>query len=302
MPTLRLVYLTEHQYAGMTDHAHAGAANNTTAEEELLPSIDQDKTRLVPFTYEKKNASSNKQSDHEDEGNNDYLDTLLQEAIDAVNRRSFGGHAIHHHQQVQQEMVLSNDEESENDSSSSERVVDTVQQFQHEMVSSDEESENSNSTPSAQVHVDAVQQKSGNKRKRSAPIQQSFDDRCFNDLMVFKAKYGHSLGQWCSVPRVSCNQIQNNQMPQRMKLSELSTGIVAPPGMSIKDSTSTRSRNLLLSIKHMNTRGLSDSMKRSVRSRNLVNEAANTRTSYSQHMGVLLNSLERRTKEQYDAL
>ena len=227
MPTLRLVHLTEQQYAGMTDHPHAGAANTTTAEEQL-PSILREHTRL--------------------------------------------------------------------------RVVDAVQQFQHEMVSSDEESENSNSTPSAQVHVDAVQQKSGNKRKRSAPIQQSFDDRCFNDLMVFKAKYGHSLGQWCSVPRVSCNQIQNNQMPQRMKLSELSTGIVAPPGMSIKDSTSTRSRNLLLSIKHMNTRGLSDSMKRSVRSRNLVNEAANTRTSYSQHMGVLLNSLERRTKEQYDAL
>jgi hypothetical protein len=222
MPTLRLVHLTEQQYAD------AGAANTTTTEEQLPSTILREHTRL--------------------------------------------------------------------------RVVDAVQQFQHEMVSSDEESENSNSTPSAQVHVDAVQQKSGNKRKRSAPIQQSFDDRCFNDLMVFKAKYGHSLGQWCSVPRVSCNQIQNNQMPQRMKLSELSTGIVAPPGMSIKDSTSTRSRNLLLSIKHMNTRGLSDSMKRSVRSRNLVNEAANTRTSYSQHMGVLLNSLERRTKEQYDAL
>jgi hypothetical protein len=316
MPTLRIVYLTEQQYAGTMDHAHAGAAN-TTAAEGQLSSINQEQTRL-PIADATRNASSNKpppvlgeekkmaeESDHEED--NDYLDTLLQEAIDGVNdRRSFGGHAVRH-QQVQQEMVLSSDEESENDSSSSERVcvvLDAVQQFQHEMVSSDEKSENSYSTPSAQVqvHVDAVQQKSGNKRKRSAPIQQSFDDRCFNDLMVFKAKYGHSLGQWCSVPRVSCNQIQNNQMPQRMKLSELSTGIVAPPGMSIKDSTSTRSRNLLLSIKHMNTRGLSDSMKRSVRSRNLVNEAANTRTSYSQHMGVLLNSLERRTKEQYDAL
>ena len=144
MPTLRLVYLTEHQYAGMTDHAHAGAANNTTAEEELLPSIDHEQTRLVPITDATKNVSSNKQSDHEDEGNNDYLDTLLQEAIDAVNRRSFGGHAVRH-QQVQQEiMVLSSDEEIENDSSSPERVrvVYAVQQFQHEMVSNDKESEN----------------------------------------------------------------------------------------------------------------------------------------------------------------
>ena len=131
------------------------------------------------------------QSDHEDE-DNDYLDTILQESIDAANRRSFGGHAVRH-QQAQQEMVLSSDEESENDSTSSELVVDAVQQFQHEMVSSDEESEN-DSTPSAQVQVDAVQQKSGNERKIPAP-NQSFDKH-FNDLMPFKAKYGH-----CDVSR-----------------------------------------------------------------------------------------------------
>jgi hypothetical protein len=200
MPTLRIVYLTEQQYAGTMDHAHAGAAN-TTAAEGQLSSINQEQTRL-PIADATRNASSNKpppvlgeekkmaeESDHEED--NDYLDTLLQEAIDGVNdRRSFGSHAVRH-QQVQQEMVLSSDEESENDSSSSERVcvVDTVQQFQHKMVSSDEESENSYSTPSAQVQVDAAQQKSGNKRKRPAPIQ-SFDDR-FNDLMAFKAKYGH---------------------------------------------------------------------------------------------------------------
>ena len=79
MPTLRLVYLTEQQYAGlMTDHAqHAGAANNTTAEEQL-PSINQEQTRLVPIADATRNASSNKQSDHEDE-DNDYL-------IDGVNR------------------------------------------------------------------------------------------------------------------------------------------------------------------------------------------------------------------------
>jgi hypothetical protein len=56
------------------------------------------------------------QSDQEED--NDYLDTLLQESIDAVNRRSFGGHAVRH-QQVQQEMVSSDEEESDNKSSSS---------------------------------------------------------------------------------------------------------------------------------------------------------------------------------------
>ena len=113
MPTLRLVYLTEQQYADMTDHAHA-ANNNTTAERQL-PSIIQEQTRLVPAiaTDATTTSSSNKppvgeekkmeeQSDHEEDKDNDYhLDTLLQEAIDGVNnRRSFGGHAVQH-QQVQ---------------------------------------------------------------------------------------------------------------------------------------------------------------------------------------------------------
>ena len=166
------------------------------------------------------------QSDHEED--NDYLDTLLQESIDAVNSRSFGGHALRH-QQVQQEMLLSSDEENENDSSSSERVhvVDAVQQFQHEMVSSDEESEIDSSPSQAQLQVDAVQQTSGTKRKRRAP-KRSFDDR-FIDLMAFKAKYGHcdvshrgedsSLGQWCTQLRGSKKKIQNHQKP-KTKLSD----------------------------------------------------------------------------------
>jgi hypothetical protein len=228
MPTLRLVYLTDQQYAGLTDHA--------TAENS---SINQDQTRLVPIADATRNASSKKppvrekkkmaeQSDHEED--NDYLDTLLQESIDAVNSRSFGGHAdALRHQRVQQEMLLSSDEENENDSSSSERVhvVDAVQQFQHEMVSSNEESENDSSPSPAQLQVDAVQQTSGTKRKRRAPTR-SFDDR-FNDLMAFKAKYGHchvshrgedsSLGQWCTHLRGSYKKIQNHQKP-KIKLSD----------------------------------------------------------------------------------
>ena len=127
MPTLRLVYLTDQQYAGMTDHAH-GAANNTTAE---IPSINQEQTRL-PIADATRNASL---------------------------------------------------------------------------------SRNASSSP---VHLDAVQQKSGNKRKRHAPIK-SFDDR-LNDLMAFKAKYGHchvfrteeniSLAKWCTELRGSYKKIQ----------------------------------------------------------------------------------------------
>ena len=109
----------EQQYDGMADHAHAVAANNTTAEEQL-PSINQEQTRL-PIADATRNASSNKppvgekkkmtaQSDHEK--HNDYLDTLVQESIDEVNKRSFGSHAVQH-QQVQQEMVISSDKENE---------------------------------------------------------------------------------------------------------------------------------------------------------------------------------------------
>ena len=216
----------------MTDHAHAGAANNnTTAEQQQLPSISNQEqtTRLVPIADATRKASSSKKNDREED--NDYLDTILQESIDAVNSRtcSYGGHAVRY-QQVQQEMALSSDEDSKNDSTSSERVrvreVDALQQFQHEMVSSDEKIEN-DSTCTSSVHLDAIQQASGHKRKRRAP-NQSFDER-LNDLMAFKVKYGHcdvsqhgensSLGTWCSDLRKSYKKIQNNQKP-KAKLSD----------------------------------------------------------------------------------
>ena len=239
MPTLRLIYLTEHQY----QHAFVTPAederHNTTAAElptaTLTRMHDQSRFQVDDAT---RNASLNdkkppavggeetiekqEQSDADNEDDDDYLaDTLLQEeAIDEVNKRTciFG-------RQVPHEKTISSDEESDNDSDSSPSLdfVDAVQQFRHEMISSDEESEN-DSTSS--VHLDAIQQSSGNKRKRRAP-QQPFDDH-FNDLMTFKAKYGHcdasqrggdaSLGKWCAVVRSSYKKMENNQKP-RKKLS-----------------------------------------------------------------------------------
>jgi hypothetical protein len=233
IPTLRLIYLTE-QYAGVTEDKRN---NNTTAAAELpttrtRSSIHDEESRFpIHADDATTNASSNdkeppavggvkmehqEQSDDHEEEDDDYLDTLLQEAIDAVNQQVVPAH---------EEMALPSDEESENDSSTSSVHLDTVQEkFQDEMISSDEEIEN-DSSPS--VHLDAIQQTSGNKRKRQAPIQ-SFDDR-FIDLMAFKAKYGHCnvsqrgedapLGQWCSKLRLSYKKIQNNQKP-RTKLSD----------------------------------------------------------------------------------
>ena len=117
----------------------------------------------------------------------------MQEAIDEVNRRScsFGSHDALEHQQVPAHkdiVLLFSDEEIENDFTSS-------------------------------VHLEgAIQHKSGNKRKRRAP-KQSFDDR-FNDLMAFKAKYGHGNVSQCGQVGIgvktlegpmSYKQIQKNQ-------------------------------------------------------------------------------------------
>jgi hypothetical protein len=92
--------------------------------------------------------------------------------------------------------------------------------------SSDDE-ESQNDSTSSPVHLDAIQQKPGQKRKRTAPTN-SFDYR-FNYLMAFKAKYGHcnvsqhgkdaSLGKWCDNMRVSYTNIKNNQKPET-KLSD----------------------------------------------------------------------------------
>ena len=66
--------------------------------------------------------SNFKCDDHEED--DDYLDILLQEAIDEVNRRSFGRHVPH-------EEMVSIDVESENYSSSFKFLVDdAVQPFQ----------------------------------------------------------------------------------------------------------------------------------------------------------------------------
>ena len=237
MPTLRLIYLSEHQYQHAFVTPAEDETNNTRTAElptaTLTRMHEQSRFQVDDAT---RNASSNdknpppavggeemmekqEQSDDDHEEDDDYLaDTLLQEeAIDEVNRRTIFVRQLPH------EEMVSSDEESENESdSSSLEFVDAVQQFQHEMVSKSE-----NDSTSSPVDVDAIEQKSGNKRKRRAP-QQSFDDH-FNNLMAFKAKYGHcdvshrgedsSLGMWCTEVRVSYKKIQNNQKPKK-KLSD----------------------------------------------------------------------------------
>ena len=244
MPTLRLIYLPEHQYQHAFVTPAEDETNNTRTAElptaTLTRMHEQSRFQVDDAT---RNASSNEKKppavggeekmekqeqsddDHEDDDDDYLADNLLQEeeAIDEVNKKRtccFGSQVPH------EEMIYS-DKKSENDSdSSSLEFVDAVQQFQHEMVSSDKGIENGDSA-SSPVDVDGIQQKSGKKRKRRTP-KHSFDDH-FNDLMAFKAKYGHcdvsqvgedaSLGMWCSVLRVSYKKMQHNQKPHT-KLSD----------------------------------------------------------------------------------
>jgi hypothetical protein len=67
-------------------------------------------------------------------------------------------------------------------------------------------------------------------QKKEFTSNKTFDD-LFNDLMAFKAKYGHCdasrsgenstlvVGRWCIELRVSYKKIQNNQKP-KIKLSD----------------------------------------------------------------------------------
>ena len=227
MPTLRLIYLTEHQY----QHAFVTPAederHNTTAELPTATLTRMHEQNRFPVHDAIRNASSNNKkppavrgeekmvkqeqsdADHDDD-DDDYVDTLLQEAIDEVNARSFGS-------QVSHEEMISSDEEIENESNLSPlEFADAVQQIQHEMVTNEGVENDSTSSP---VDVDAIQQKSGKKRKRRAP-KQSFDDR-FNELMAFKAKCGHcdvskrdedaSRGKWIKDVRISNKKMKHNQ-------------------------------------------------------------------------------------------
>ena len=158
------------------------ATNNTTAAAEIPTTRSIHEQSRLSIDDATRNASSNIKEPPAVLGGEKMV--LLQEAIDEVNSRSFGSHAVLRHQQVTNEEMVASDEEIKNYSTSS-------------------------------VHLDAIQQTSGNKRKRQA-TNQSFDDR-FNDLMAFKAKYGHcdasrtgenaSLERWCNALRFSYKKI-----------------------------------------------------------------------------------------------
>ena len=220
MPTLRIFYLTEQsgatEYAARNTTAGTAPTNgiigedrqvnffttkqNTSPRQSIAPGREKtyvlaaDEThstspnRLLSPAEEKR--AQEPYSDHEDD--DDYLDSLMQEAINSVNSK------VAAREQFQRENLVCRDKDYKNDSSSS--VLSEYEELEDE----------------------TVQQISGNKRKRQ---KQSFDE-CFNDLMIFKGRHGHCdvlvpqideyhafLSQWCNNLRASYEKIQGNQKP-----------------------------------------------------------------------------------------
>jgi len=195
MPTLRLVYLTDQQYAGMMDHAH-GAANNTTAA--IPSSINQEQTRLPIADATRKGTKRKRRAPVK--SFDDRLNDLM------AFKAKYGHCDVSH------------------------RGEDpSLGQWCTHLRGSKKKMQN-HQKPKIQLSDEQIQRlnDAGFKWSVVRKVGSAFEKH-FNDLMSFKAKYGHcdvsqydenaSLGIWCSELRVSFKKIQNNQKP-RSKLSD----------------------------------------------------------------------------------
>ena len=110
-----------------------------------------------------------------------------------------------------------------------------------------------NEMPSMNISDEQIQRLNDAGFKWS--LRGNFDNR-FNDLMAFKAKYGHcdvprtgenvSLGLWCNLLRVSYKKIQNNQTPN-MNLSDANIQRLNDAGfkLSVKGKFDNRFNDLM---------------------------------------------------------
>ena len=194
MPTLRLVYLTDQQYAGMTDHAH-GAANNTTAE---IPSINQEQTRLPIADATRKGTKRKRRAP---------VKSFDDRLNDLMSFKAKYGHC---------DVPCTGDNASLGQWCSNLRG--SLKKIQNKQ------------KPKIKLSDIKIQRlnDAGFKWLLVRKAGSGFEER-FNDLMSFKAKYGHcdvsyrgedsALGKWCSGLRVSYKKMQNNQKP-KIKLSD----------------------------------------------------------------------------------
>jgi hypothetical protein len=182
MPTLRLVYLTDQQYAGMTDHPH-GAANNTTAE---IPSINQEQTRLPIADATRKGTKRKRRAPVKsfDDRLNDLMAFKAKYGHCDVSRRG---------------------------------EDPSLGKWCSELRGSYKKVQN-NQKPRIKLSDEQIRRLNDAGFKWS--LQGKFEEH-FKDLMAFKAKHGHcdvaqngedvSLGRWCCEMRVTYKKMKNNQ-------------------------------------------------------------------------------------------
>jgi hypothetical protein len=278
MPTLRLIYLTE-QYTGVTEDE----TNNKTAAVELPTTPRIHEQSRFPIDDATRNTSSNnkpsavggekmeEQSDDHEEGD-DYVDTLLKEAIDEANSRSLGSHAVRHQQQLisidavqQQKSGKKRNRKTQKSFDERFQVLMAFQAKYGHCNDAHDDGENAplgrwcsvvrgsykkiqnNQKPYTKLSEHQIQRlnDAGFRwclQEREIASRKTFDDR-LNDLMAFKAEHGHcdvsqngenaSLGRWCSLVRRSYNKIK---MKKQMKNNYYSNAInMERPRMNLSD-------------------------------------------------------------------
>jgi hypothetical protein len=209
MPTLRLIYLTEQQYADMTEDKRN---NTTTAASEFPTTIKHihDEQNRFPIDDATRNASSNNKEPPA-VGGETYAPVVEAELRKTSPLDSSG-------------VVKSNTALT-----ASRLALDHSSATAETIMNVSNEDTNTGASPTRGVSAIAAATLVDKRRK----FQKTFDER-FKDLMAFKAKFGHcnvpctkssnnkhlSLGIWCSNVRMSYKSIKEGTTTRNNKLSK----------------------------------------------------------------------------------
>ena len=208
MPTLRLIYLTEQQYADMTEDKRN---NTTTAASEFPTTIKHihDEQSRFPIDDATRNASSNNKEPPA-VGGETYAPVVEAELRETSSLDSSG-------------VVISNTALT-----ASRLALDHSSATDETIMNVSNEDTNTGASPT-RVSAIAAATLVHTRRK----VYKTFDER-FKDLMAFKVEFGHcnvrttqssnnkysSLGQWCGDVRRSYKAIKEGGTPRNYKLSK----------------------------------------------------------------------------------
>jgi hypothetical protein len=208
MPTLRLIYLTEQQYADMTEDKRN---NTTTAASEFPTTIKHihDEQSRFPIDDATRNASSNNK-ELPAVGGETYA-PVVEAELRKTSPLDSSGVVIWNTALTASRLALDH-------SSATDETIMNV-------------SNEDTNTGASPTRVSAIAAATLVHTRRK--VHKTFDER-FKDLMAFKSKFGHcnvpctksstnkhlSLGQWCGDVRRSYKAIKEGGTPRNYKLSK----------------------------------------------------------------------------------